>query len=115
MKQPDLWLVFDLGGVLFDFHGVHALADLTGRSYEMVHASLKHSSACRLFESGKADGGEFAAMLVAELELDMPPARLLQLWVEWLGGPKPGAAELMRDVRARHNAACLSNTNHLHW
>ena len=115
MKQADLWLVFDLGGVLFDFHGVHALADMTGRTYDTVHASLKHSPACRLFETGKVTGEEFAALLVGELDLDLPPAELLRLWVEWLGPAKPGTVDLMREVRARHNTACLSNTNHLHW
>lgn len=115
MKQPGLWLVFDLGGVLFDFHGVHGLADVTGRTYDTIHASLKHSPACRLFESGRIGGDEFAALLRGELALEMPPAELLERWVGWLGGLKPGAAELLAEVRGRYHTACLSNTNELHW
>ena len=53
MTQQELWLVFDLGGVLFDFHGIQGLAEITGRSDDTIHASLKHSPACRLFESGR--------------------------------------------------------------
>lgn len=45
----------------------------------------------------------------------MPPAELLERWVGWLGGSKPGAVEVLGEVRARHNTACLSNTNELHW
>jgi putative hydrolase of the HAD superfamily len=115
MKQPDLWIVFDLGGVLFEFHGVHGLADITGRSYDTIHASLKHSPACRLFESGKIAGNEFAALLRDELELEMPPAELLERWAGWLGGSKPGAVQVVGEVRARHNTACLTNTSPLHW
>ena len=115
MQQPGLWLVFDLGGVLFDFHGVHGLADVTGRTYDTIHASLKHSPACRLFESGRIGGDEFAALLRGELALEMPPAELLERWVGWLGGLKPGAAELLAEVRGRYHTACLSNTNELHW
>ncbi len=115
MRQPGLWLVFDLGGVLFDFHGLSGLAAITGRGPEAIHAALKHSPACRLFESGRIGGDAFAAMLADELALDMPPAELLERWVGWLGGPKPGAAGLLDEARARHPTACLSNTNALHW
>jgi HAD superfamily hydrolase (TIGR01509 family) len=115
MKQPDLWIVFDLGGVLFDFHGIHGLAEITGRTYDTVHASLKHSPACRLYETGKIDGDEFAALLRDELALDMPAAELLERWAGWLGGSKPGVTEMLGEVRMRHNTACLTNTSPLHW
>lgn len=115
MKRPDLWIVFDLGGVLFDFHGVQALADLTGRTYESIHGSLKHSDACRLFETGAIGGDAFAALLRQELALEMPPPELLERWAGWLGGLKPGADELLAEVRARYHTACLSNTSEVHW
>lgn len=115
MKQPDLWLVFDLGGVLVDFYGLDGLAEITGRGYEAIHASLKNSPACQLFESGRIGGSEFAVLLKDELELEMPPAELLERWVGWLGGLMPGAVEVLVEARARYHTACLSNTNELHW
>jgi putative hydrolase of the HAD superfamily len=115
MKRPDLWIVFDLGGVLFDFHGIAGLADITGRTHDSIRGSLKHSPACRLFETGAIGGDEFAARLREELALEMAPPELLERWTGWLGGLKPGAGGLLARVGARYHTACLSNTSEVHW
>ncbi|MBI1181252.1 MAG: HAD-IA family hydrolase [Alphaproteobacteria bacterium] len=114
-KPDDLWLVFDLGGVLFDFHGIAGLAAITGRAEDDIHGALRHSPACRLYETGAATGEEFAALLAGELDLDMAPAELLGRWEGWLGGAKPGARALLADAGARYHTACLSNTSAVHW
>jgi putative hydrolase of the HAD superfamily len=114
-KPDDLWLVFDLGGVLFDFHGIAGLAEITGRTEDDIHGALRHSPACRLHETGAVTGEEFAALLAEELALDMAPAELIDRWAGWLGGTKPGARDLLAEAGARYHTACLTNTSAVHW
>ena len=114
-RQPDLWVVLDLGGVLFNFDGITALMDLTGRSEESVRQSLIASPTIEKFETGQIAPEHFAAALVDELGLRLSPAEFLHLWTHWEAGEKPGAFDLLDTLGARFNLACLSNTSVVHW
>ena len=109
-------VLFDLGGVLVDFGGVEAMKELSGITDddELWHRWLT----CRWvreFERGGCSPDEFAAGVVADWELAITPAEYIESFASWLGGPLPGAVELVAETKAVVTTGCLSNTNALHW
>ena len=109
-------VLFDLGGVLVDFGGVEAMKELSGITDddELWHRWLT----CRWvreFERGGCSPDEFAAGVVADWELAITPAEYIESFANWLGGPLPGAADLVAETKAVVTTGCLSNTNALHW
>ena len=109
-------VLFDLGGVLVDFGGVDAMKQLSGITDddELWHRWLTCRSV-REFERGGCSPEEFAAGVVADWELSISGAEYLESFAGWLGGPLPGARELVDETRAVVTTGCLSNTNALHW
>jgi putative hydrolase of the HAD superfamily len=108
-------VLFDLGGVLVDFGGVEPMKELSGITDddELWHRWLT----CRWvreFERGGCTAAEFAAGVVADWDLPITPDAYLENFASWIGGPYPGAAELVTDTNAVVVTGCLSNTNALH-
>ncbi|MEO1160949.1 MAG: HAD family phosphatase, partial [Pseudomonadota bacterium] len=109
------WLVFDLGGVLFDFDGVAGVAELTGMPRDEAHDTLINSRALHGLETGKTSSEVFSRQFAEEIGVSISPAEMLELWASWEAGPKPGAVELLASLRDRHSIACLTNNNPIHW
>ncbi|MGH8217562.1 MAG: HAD family hydrolase [Steroidobacteraceae bacterium] len=115
---PDLEVIlFDVGGVLLEVHGIAVILDwLEHRvTAEEVWRMWFGSPSARAFESGRIGADEFAAGILAELRLEMPPRTFLESFVTWPARLYPGAAELVARIPARYRRAVLSNTNALHW
>lgn len=109
-------VLFDLGGVLIDFGGVEAMKRLAGiDDDELLWHRWLTCPWVRRFETGGCSNDAFAAGIVDEWQLDVTPEDFLDQFGSWIGGPMPGAEELVDDVRRTHPAGCLSNTNALHW
>ena len=109
-------MLFDLGGVLIDVPGVHAMLELTGMASE--DDLWRRWLTCqwvRRFESGSCSKAEFAHGVVTDWQLDLSPAAFLEAFRNWPNGPLPGAAQLVTDTKARVITGCFSNTNALHW
>jgi FMN phosphatase YigB (HAD superfamily) len=109
-------VLFDLGGVLVDFGGVEAMKVLSGITDddELWHRWLT----CRWvreFERGGCSAEDFAAGVVADWDLPITADAYLEEFANWLGGPLPGAGELVAATNAVVTTGCLSNTNSLHW
>jgi len=109
-------VLFDLGGVLIELGGVEALQDLAGGM--SVEEQWRRWLSCpwvRLFESGRCTAHDFARGIVAEWGLSTSPDQFLLSFRSWPVGPFAGAEDLLRDVAAVVDVACLSNTNDLQW
>ena len=115
MRQPDLWVILDLGGVLFNFDGIQGLAEITARTPEHIHQALISSPSIEQLETGRMAPDAFAAALVTELSLPVSTTEFLDLWTNWESGEKPGTFELLETLGERFNLACLSNTSVVHW
>ena len=119
MKSPrsDRVILFDLGGVLVENTGEQGLSSLLpyqlGR--QELWARWLASDAVRRFECGQIPPEVFAARFIEEWRLEVGPAAFIESFVTWPRGLFDGAAVLVRNLRARHRVACLSNTNALHW
>ena len=109
-------VLFDLGGVLIEFGGVGAMRDLAGLADD--DEVWRRWLACpwvRSFERGGCSADDFAAGVVADWALQITAAEFLALFIGWVRGPYPGAAELVAAVHRVVPVGCLSNTNALHW
>lgn len=115
MIHPERWLVFDLGGVLFDFNGAAGVSALTQLPAEDAHQLLVCSTAVRDLETGRIGPNTFARQFAAELGLDLSDDAMLALWASWEAGPKPGALALLKRLRGKARLACLTNNNQIHW
>ena len=115
MRQDAAWLVFDLGGVLFNANGVAGVAGLTGMSHDAAPRVLVTSSAVHALETGRIDADAFGRRFAEELGLSISPADMVDLWASWEDGPKPGAVQLLNALRDRNRLACLTNNNPVHW
>jgi putative hydrolase of the HAD superfamily len=109
-------VLFDLGGVLIDFGGVGAMRELAGLdSDDEVWRRWLACEWVRSFERGHCSPEEFAAGVVADWALAIDGPAFLAEFSAWLGGPLPGAVELVDEVRRVARVGCLSNTNPVHW
>jgi putative hydrolase of the HAD superfamily len=109
-------VLFDLGGVLFDFQGMDAIKSLAGiEDVEEVRRRWLASSWIRAFERGACSPREFARGVVREWGLLLGPDEFLEAFKSWLGEPFEGADALVYDAQRRVRVGCLSNTNSLHW
>ncbi len=109
------WMVFDLGGVLFDFYGAAEIARLLDLTESAAQEVLVRSRAVEDFETGRIDPSSFAQRFAGELGLSVTADRMLELWASWEGGPKPGAVSLLESLRKQGPIACLTNNNRIHW
>ena len=109
-------VVFDLGGVLADFGGVAPMRALARIDSD---ADLwRRWLTCewvRRFERGHCSAAEFADGFLDEWRIDVDPPTFLAEFSGWLVGPYNGADELVQEVSAVAEVACLSNTNAVHW
>lgn len=108
-------LLFDLGGVLIDFAGFEELSRLNPDvDRTEIRRRWINCEAVRLFERGDIAPDEFAHRFLAEWDLGMFPDEFMSEFASWARGLYPGAATLLRGLRATHRLACLSNSNELH-
>jgi len=109
-------VLFDLGGVLFDFGGVDAMKALAAiNDDEELWRRWLGCRWVRAFERGDCSADEFANGVVDDWALTLTPDEYLDAFRSWLGGPLEGAADLVRETQQRVRVGCLSNTNSLHW
>lgn len=110
-------LLFDAGGVLVDWVGTAGLVELTGGrlTEEQARRFWMEFELLKPFETGRADGQEFACAAIAELDLDMTPHAFLDTFDSWMRGPYPGALEMVGRIRPEYRCAVLSNSNPIHW
>jgi glucose-1-phosphatase len=105
-------VLFDVGGVLVQLSGAATVLEwVAGRltPAELWRAWLQ-SPSVRAFETGRTDAATFAATLVEELDLGVPPEHFLESFAGWPTGLYPGVHELLARI-----PTALSNSNALHW
>lgn len=110
-------LMFDLGGVLVEYHGQAKLAALLPSPLEPGEMWRRWlaSPSVRGFERGLTTAEQFASAFVEEWQLGLEPSAFLQSFALWPRGLYEGAEALLRRLKGPHHLACLSNTNAIHW
>jgi glucose-1-phosphatase len=110
-------VLFDVGGVLVELGGAATLLEeLADRITLPEFWSLwLRSPSVRAFETGRIDAGQFAAGMLAELQLDIDAASFLESFARWPSALYPGALEMIDRIPSHYRRALLSNSNVLHW
>jgi FMN phosphatase YigB (HAD superfamily) len=109
---------FDLGDVLIRLAGDwNRTCELAGVTWDgKLEQPFKASEAKRVIqqhERGQLSLAAFCSRIAELAGCDAETVR--RVFDVWLCGVYQGAAELVEDVAERVDAACLSNTNDLHW
>jgi putative hydrolase of the HAD superfamily len=110
-------VLFDLGGVLVELHGVSTMLAWMGNTVQVdeLWKLWLTSPVVREFETGRTAPNDFADRIIREMTLPVGRKEFLDAFSGWLQGLYPGAMELVRSVPERFTRATLSNTNVLHW
>ena len=111
------FVLFDLGGVLFQLAGIRAFGEMIGEHNEKEVLRLWVINPwVQRYDRGACSSAEFAAGMVAHFRLDIEPSEFFARFRTWVPGPHDGALELVRSTKASGvTIACLSNTNEAHW
>lgn len=110
-------LVFDMGGVLYDFQGDRLIACSSRRQrrwrseeVQALWVPLVHA-----FETGRCSEADFAAAVIERYDLSLEPAAFLAEFRNAAAGLYEGALGLLSELGRRHCLVSLSNTNALQW
>ena len=110
-------ILFDLGGGLVELRGAETFAQWVRdpQQADALWAAWLSSPAVRAFERGRSTQAQFAAELIAEMDLPAGREEFLEAFVRIPKGLYPESVRLLRRCRKRYLVASLSNTNALHW
>jgi HAD superfamily hydrolase (TIGR01509 family) len=110
-------VVFDMGGVLYDFQGARLIARTSRRArrWRSEEVQAHWPALSRAFETGLDSALSFAEAVVHGYELTLSPSEFLAEFRGAAVGFYEGALSLVAELRARHHLLSLSNTNPVQW
>jgi glucose-1-phosphatase len=116
MGSP-LVVVFDMGGVLYDFQGARLIARTSRRPrrWRSEEVQVDWPPLARGFETGLASEAAFAEAIVERYDLSLAPLEFLAEFRSAAVGFFEGALDLVAELREHCSVRSLSNTNPLQW
>lgn len=110
-------VVFDMGGVLYDFQGDRLIARTSRRArrWRSEEVQAHWAELARDFETGLATETEFAASVVQRYDLTLTQHEFLLEFRQAAVGFYDGALNLVAAVCQRYPVLSLSNTNPVQW
>ena len=116
MNGPSV-VVFDMGGVLYDFQGARLIASSSRRPrrFRSEEVQALWAPISRGFETGLESEADFALAVVQAFDLSLTPSEFLSEFQRAAVGFYEGALSLVAELRERHHVLSLSNTNPVQW
>ena len=110
-------LVFDMGGVLYDFQGDRLIAEQSRRKrrWRREEVQERWPELAHGFETGVCSEAIFAESVVNHYDLRLSSTEFLAAFRSAAVGFYDGALDLMAELRTRHPLLSLSNTNAVQW
>lgn len=110
-------IVFDMGGVLYDFQGDRLIAKSSRRARRWRREEVQDIwvPLVRRFETGACSEEQFAAEVVSSYDLSLDSAAFLKGFRAAAVGYYEGALGLVSEAARRHRVVSLSNTNAVQW
>jgi putative hydrolase of the HAD superfamily len=109
-------VIFDLGGVVVDVESdrlVHHMAQVTGRTYDEVHAAVYHDELLLPFELGRIRAKAYYEGLQKALKLSWTYDQFVRAWND-IFRENVDVTRIVQRLRNKHKLIALSNTNELH-
>jgi len=110
-------VVFDMGGVLFDFQGDRLIAQTSRRARRFRREEVQETwvPLVRSFETGASTEAEFAAAVIQTYDLALDSDAFLLAFRAAAVGFYAGALALLDELRPELRVVSLSNTNAVQW
>jgi len=110
-------VVFDMGGVLFDFQGDRLIAETSRRARRWRSEEVQKGwpALALAYETGANSEADFVAAVLRTYDLDLSAAEFARRFRAAAVGYYPGALALLAELASRHRLVSLSNTNALQW
>jgi HAD superfamily hydrolase (TIGR01509 family) len=110
-------VVFDMGGVLYDFQGDRLIARTSRRArrWRREEVQAHWPQLARGFETGFETEAGFADAVVQRYELTLTASEFLEEFRNAAVGFYQDALNLVAEIRERHRVLSLSNTNPIQW
>src|SRR6188768_389036 len=110
-------VVFDMGGVLYDFQGDRLIARSSRRPrrWRREEVQALWPPLARGFETGVQSEADFALAVVSRFDLSLTPGEFLSEFQRAAVGFYEDALSLVAELRERHRVFSLSNTNPVQW
>jgi HAD superfamily hydrolase (TIGR01509 family) len=110
-------VVFDMGGVLYDFQGDRLIARSSRRPrrWRSEEVQALWPQLVRGFETGSSSEADFAKAVVQSYDLSLAPLEFLAEFRGAAVGFYDGALSLVAELSERHRVLSLSNTNPTQW
>ncbi len=115
-KSLQQFIFFDLGGVVVDVESdrlMHQIAQLIGRSFEEVHATVYHEELLLPFELGQMTPERYHEGLRHRLGLPWNYEQFVGIW-NGIFTENVEVTSLIQRLATRYQLMALSNTNTLH-
>jgi glucose-1-phosphatase len=114
-EHPRAVIVFDLGGVLYDFQGARLIAQASRLELEPEQVRESWVPLVRRFETGSGSEMEFASTVVLTYDLELDATAFIAAFRAAAVGFYDGALDLIGRLRERYMVLSLSNTNAVQW
>lgn len=110
-------ILFDLGGVLIQLHGMPYKPEWLPDNDEMpdVWSHWKGSSTVKQFECGHINTSQFARQFMNEVGLACEEDEFIEHFKHWPAKLFPGVPTMLEELAESYQLAALSNANELHW
>ena len=110
-------LVFDMGGVLYDFQGDRLVAEHSRRPrrWRREEVQQRWPELALGFETGTCSEAAFAEAILQHYDLALDSTTFLRAFRDAAVGFYDGALALLGELGARYSLLSLSNTNPLQW
>ncbi|UCD06666.1 MAG: HAD family phosphatase [candidate division WOR-3 bacterium] len=110
-------IIFDCGGVIFDFSPANVFkhwAMVGNEDPNTLEHKFKFSEVYLKFERGEIDSSAFRAHTLNMLELKINEEEFDRGWNNLYGDLVPGIEELLSDLQDDYRLVALTNTNEIH-
>ncbi|HET7543624.1 MAG TPA: HAD family hydrolase [Polyangiaceae bacterium] len=110
-------VIFDLGGVLYDFRGTRLIERTSRRTrrWRSEEVQAHWPELAGGFETGAVSDMAFAESVVRHYQLTLAPAEFLAEFRSAAVGFYEGALSLLAELGERHRVLSLSNINPVQW
>ncbi len=116
-SKEKVCVLLDLGGVVIETAGLSILSEKLSNQkiQENIREVWEAENSNIEFECGNIGFEEYAERFLEKWDQNIPVDEFKDIFESFVVGWYCDAPQILEKIRQRHNLACLSNTNDVHW